>query len=327
MKIAIIGAGISGLTCAHEAKSAGHEVLVFDKGRGPGGRCSTRRTETDKGQVHFDHGAVGFQPRSFEIQKTAETWLEQGWIAEWRPRMGRLEGGSIQRVPDEIFYTGLPNMNGLVKGLCSGLDVEFGARVSFIEPLEYGYGLSFEDERDTLFCDAVVLAIPPEQCTVLLKDVAPNFNQQADAVKSSPCWTVMASFEHAIDVGSDYILGRDDSPFLRCVRNTSKPERTGQEAWVLQANTHWSADHVDHTKEAVCDLLLTDFTNLVGPLPNMTYSSAHRWLYGLNESPIGQPANWDEIRRVGMCGDWFLGADIEHAWLSGRVLGERLKTI
>ena len=55
--IAIIGAGLSGLSCANALAEAGASVHVFDKGRGPGGRTSTRRVEVDGARLSFDHGA------------------------------------------------------------------------------------------------------------------------------------------------------------------------------------------------------------------------------------------------------------------------------
>ena len=38
MRIIVVGAGLSGLMAARECVSHGHEVIVFDKGRGVGGR-------------------------------------------------------------------------------------------------------------------------------------------------------------------------------------------------------------------------------------------------------------------------------------------------
>ena len=43
MKIAIIGAGIAGVTCAHECLKKGHDVTLFDKSRGVSGRSTTKR--------------------------------------------------------------------------------------------------------------------------------------------------------------------------------------------------------------------------------------------------------------------------------------------
>jgi renalase len=54
MKIAIIGAGLS---CGRQLTAAGHQVRLFNKGRGAGGRMATRRVETALGTVSFDHGA------------------------------------------------------------------------------------------------------------------------------------------------------------------------------------------------------------------------------------------------------------------------------
>ena len=42
-RVAIIGAGISGLACARQLVKSGVSVVVFDKGRGIGGRVATRR--------------------------------------------------------------------------------------------------------------------------------------------------------------------------------------------------------------------------------------------------------------------------------------------
>jgi ribulose 1,5-bisphosphate synthetase/thiazole synthase len=42
LDVVVVGAGIAGLTAARALASAGSEVLVLDKGRGPGGRASTR---------------------------------------------------------------------------------------------------------------------------------------------------------------------------------------------------------------------------------------------------------------------------------------------
>ena len=41
MKIAVIGAGLSGLTAALRFQQAGHEVQVIETGSHAGGRCKT----------------------------------------------------------------------------------------------------------------------------------------------------------------------------------------------------------------------------------------------------------------------------------------------
>ena len=53
-RIAVIGSGIAGLACARRLSDAGYAPILFDKGRGIGGRLATRRTPDGR---QFDHGA------------------------------------------------------------------------------------------------------------------------------------------------------------------------------------------------------------------------------------------------------------------------------
>ena len=57
---AIVGAGLSGVTCAASLHEQGISVRVFEKSRGIGGRMATRRTPAG---LHFDHGAQYFTAR------------------------------------------------------------------------------------------------------------------------------------------------------------------------------------------------------------------------------------------------------------------------
>ena len=61
--VAVIGAGLAGLSCAQALLQAGHTVHVFDKSRGPSGRMSTRRAEDQSGPWQCDHGAQYFTAR------------------------------------------------------------------------------------------------------------------------------------------------------------------------------------------------------------------------------------------------------------------------
>ena len=81
LQIGVIGAGLAGLAAARELQAAGHQVVVFDKGRGPGGRLSSRRAEP----FAFDHGAQYFTARDPEFRHELEGWLEAGVVAR-RPR-------------------------------------------------------------------------------------------------------------------------------------------------------------------------------------------------------------------------------------------------
>ena len=78
--IAIIGAGISGLTCAYELKKAGFNVTVFEKNDYVGGRMATRV----KDGFHFDIGADHLCNLFVEMKKYCKEfgikWEKMGFL-------------------------------------------------------------------------------------------------------------------------------------------------------------------------------------------------------------------------------------------------------
>lgn len=326
MKLAIIGAGMAGLTCAHEAASAGHDVTVFDKGRGPGGRLSTRRVDLDGGVLRFDHGASGFRPRSPEFTSVSKHWVAKAWLAPWQPRTANRTGSLVTDTGVEDWVTGIPGMNGLIKGLTLGLDVRFDVRIQALNLTASGWRLTFEDETPDFQCEGVVCATPAEQAGVLLKDAAPELASIAAGVRSDPCWTIMLGYETPLSIAHDLIIS-DDPPFRRMIRNSSKPERSEAETWVLQATPDWTKERLEQSKEDIAAEAVSAFSALTKAEETPLIAMAHRWLYSQITKAADTPANWDEDLRIGSCGDWHIGPDIESAWLSGRVLGERLKSI
>lgn len=73
LRIAIVGAGISGIILANELKKVA-AVKIFEKSRGVGGRMSTRYSE----QFSFDHGAQCFTARTKAFQKFLQPHIVKG---------------------------------------------------------------------------------------------------------------------------------------------------------------------------------------------------------------------------------------------------------
>jgi len=88
VKVAIVGAGIAGLSCALRLQQDGCNVTVLDKGRGAGGRMSTRRIampggEGAGGEVAFDHGAQYLTMRDPAFVEAMHGWEAAGVVARW----------------------------------------------------------------------------------------------------------------------------------------------------------------------------------------------------------------------------------------------------
>lgn len=304
MHVAIVGAGIAGLSAGTALVAAGHEVALFDKGRGAGGRMATRRLNTPVGEAQFDHGAQYFTIRDPAFAACVHRWAEIGLAARW------LAAGNGA-------WVGTPAMNAPLKAMASGLLVEWGARVDGVEPYETGWRLHGDGLTDTSY-DAVILALPAEQAATLLAPINGDFAGLAAATASAPCWAVMAAFAQPIVTSSD-VLVTDGGAIGWAARNSAKPGRSGPEAWVIQGSPEWSAVHLEDDAIAVAHALLTTFNARVGYNPEPLTVIAHRWRYA-RSGTAGGGFRWDAVQRLGLCGDWLTGPRVEAAWLSGHSL-------
>jgi renalase len=297
---------MAGLSCATVLVEAGHDVVLFDKGRGPGGRMSTRRLATSLGEIGFDHGAQYMTARDPAFVAQVERWRENGHVARWA-------------AAGDDAWVGTPAMNAPVRELASHLDVRWQQRIDAMTPSVEGWTLH-GDAVDRAPFDAAIIAVPAEQVIPLVRANRPDWAEQALATSSDPCWTVMAAYDSRLPIEADRLT--DIGIIASAVRNSAKPGRGTVEAWVLQATGDWSATHIEHDPNDVARELLTAFADQVGRvLPAAIFTSVHRWRYA-KSGKLGQGVLWDGSRRLGICGDWLLGGRVEAAWLSGRQLAQ-----
>lgn len=308
MKIAIIGAGMAGLSCAMRLREGGHAVTLFDKGRGPGGRMSTRRMEVDGETLRFDHGAQYFTARDPGFKKKVSEWHATGIVAPWKA------GGNDA-------WVGTPGMNAPIRAMAEDLGVHFSSRVDTIAMHDAGWRLEGE-AIDTASYDAAIIAVPSEQAAPMLAPHRADWSELADKTVSDPCWTLMLAFEQRIAHEPDAIRGA--GPIGWAARDSAKPEREEGERWVIQADPRWSAEHLEDSADDVLKLLLQEFASaIVQDLPALAASSAHRWRYAKSGS-AGDERLWDSDMRLGACGDWLIAPRVEAAWMSGRALAEEI---
>ena len=318
-RVAIVGAGLAGLTCAQALRQAGADVIVFEKSRGPSGRMATRRTDA----AQFDHGAQYFTVRDPRFAQFIDAQLESGAVAQWSPRM-------TQTVP-EPWYVGTPGMSALGRAQASGLELKCQARVVGLERASGAclWRLSCEDGQVFEGFDAVVVATPNEQAIDLLPDTVASWQQQLREVPMLPCWTLMFSTDQPlVDLDA---AAPEASPIGWWARNSSKPARPvvkGRHDWVLQARADWTFAHLDDDKPNVANALLSAWAELLS-LPSVEPLAppiVHRWLYARRTpdlSPIA-PALWNAELGLGVCGDGLTHSRVEHAYLSGAILAERI---
>ena len=319
-KVAVIGAGIAGLSCASQLQSFGLSVDLFEKSRGPSGRMSTRQTP----EWSADHGAQYFTARDPRFIQEVEEWMKNGVADIWRPRLQVFEGMAWhENHSREIRYVGTPNMNSPGKFLAKGLPIQYEKTISQIDRRKDQWVLQCTEsgEIGTMY-DFVVLALPAPQASALVQNIDPRLSSITNTAQMKGCWTMMAYFPHQLTLEYDaaFINGE---PISWICQNASKPMRPAKRVWTIHGNPSWSQANIELSKEEAQSRMLECLVKLGFDCRDAEISM-HRWRYasGALEHPIHHL--WLNDISLGLCGDWLNRGRVEGGWLSGFQLAEAI---
>ena len=245
-RVLVVGAGISGSAAARALVRDGIEVEVWDKGRGAGGRLSTRRTASGS----FNHGTTKFSVGHRTIDQEVNDWRHAGLI-ETSPNAGM------------TLVKAHGPMNGLVKHLHRDLNVFFNRRVSKLTRNADRWQV-LTDQGKTSFFEHVLLAIPaPQACELVGFESV--MVRPLSSIRYAPAWVIMVSSDGVADIPRNHpVIERIEESFVgACIHFTPAASR----------------EYVECSSEDV--LALFDW----GP-SRPAYLSAHRWRFSQVEWTI-----------------------------------------
>ena len=319
--VLVIGAGLAGAAAVQRLVEAGQRVIVLDKGRGPGGRLSTRRVDGGT----FDHGAAWLQPSGEAFRHWLESRAAQGVAAPWRNG-----------------WVGVPGMNALVASSLEGAVVRWQAAV---ERLHYANGRwEARDAGGATLAEAsrVVVAIPTPQAAALLRTVGhPSVDpliEALDVARYAPCWAGLFVVDDEGPEPPSHGAGFGDIEASGIIggiyREADKPGRAGVGHWVVHATATWSRAHLElDAAEAARQLLPVFLASIGRDVVQIRSATAHRWRYA---NPMAGAGSGATDVAVGDTLGVFLAGDAigfvegggvspaEVAWRSGRDAASRL---
>jgi renalase len=309
--VAIIGAGITGLACAQRLVQAGLNPVLFDKGRGIGGRVATRRAAG----LQFDHGAQYVTARDAGFATVLDRLAGNGAVAPWTDATGHRH------------RVGTPGMSALARGLGAGLDIRQGVQVAQVvrdaETAGRGSGWILRAGDTDHLAARVVITVPAPQVAGLLGADHPLAAALAP-VRMAPCLTLMA----AVLAPAPFVSRADPDDALSWIADdSSKPGRPAGpgSAWVAQAGADFSAAHLEADPATLTALMLPMLCDRLGVAPDrVSHAAAHRWRHARVTAPLGQPFLRTADATLYLGGDWCIGARVEAAWTSGTALAEDL---
>ncbi len=317
--IAIIGAGLAGLSCAQALSAKGHHVQVFEKSRGVGGRMSTRSFET----WACDHGAQYFTATDPAFQQQVERWQAAGAAALWEAQVTSFGAEGWQPIKPSVGrFVGTPSMTAPAKQLAKELTIHFSTTVDQL--LREGLTWKLHSKEHGLLeptFDTVLLAIPSKQAEVLVQPHSAAMYARCQDAVMAPSWALMvyATERLPLDFDAAFI---NQGMFSWIARSSSKPQRTSGEAWLAHASTAWSLTHENTAKEEATTLMVAGFESLTNYQP-ITFQS-HLWRFARLGHATHHGHVFDDTLQMGLCGDWTSTEKVEGAWLSGQALAREV---
>lgn len=319
--VAIIGAGLAGLTCGTALKGLVSNLKVFEKSIFPGGRVSLFRA----GEYEFNHGAQYFTVTNPLFQNIVSGWQADnvvrqldGWIVELQKGHVSNTDMTTQR------YVGYPRMQMVAESLAKNCDVVHSANICEMERQSDGGWRLFNERGEYLGAfDVVVLATSAHETAILCSEIE-AIKEPAEAIQMTACWSGMFAFEEKLDLPYDAAIVLD-SPLSWISRLQSTETRSAADCWVLHASPEWSQQYVASFRGRVMHALLDAFWEACDIAEqNPISSSVHCWKQAVPINPINEDSLFVESEAIGACGDWCTAPRIEGAVLSGFSMADRV---
>jgi predicted NAD/FAD-dependent oxidoreductase len=301
LRVAVIGAGLSGAACARALRERGITVDVIERGRAPGGRMASPTLHGRR----VDIGAAYFTAKEPEFVATVERWSVNGLVRDWTDTFDVFSGDGHRRTSGPVRYATPDGLRSLVRDTLPD-EVRYEGVVGSLDELDH---------------DAVVLAMPDPQAARLAPDAA-------DWVTYEPVVTVVAGWAQRCWPIPDAAFVNDDADITTVADDGS---RRGDGAAVLVAHTtaERAKAHLESPDEAVAPVLEA-LRRVLEVTAAPEWTRAHRWAFAKPVATHGDDAfglTTRAGRPLGLCGDSWCpsGAPrIESAWLSGHRLGAAL---
>jgi renalase len=330
-RVAVVGAGIAGLSCARELAVRGYDPVVFEASDRVGGRCSSLSTRAG----WFDDGAQvitgNTRLAAYTVQEPGRLAASHVWSMPTAPvdveRWGKASAPDDDTAEDPelewLGTVGVPSMRALADAIAKPLSVRLNMPIHRAHRRNTNWvlqGASGEIDEDF---QAMVLAVPAPLALPLVTD-APAMRDGLRSVRYGNRWVLLLGSERPIHLPSYRVF--HGGPIERIAAMHSKPGRlsASPQRWFIEASERWSVEHSEDDAETLADLLLANFQAHAGRPIAPHFLHAHNWQHAFVDTAAPQAGTrmclWDEHLLLGVCGDSVVPSRVDQVHRSGALL-------
>jgi renalase len=304
MRVAVVGAGVSGLMAANAVTARGHEAIVLERGRSVGGRLATRRI----GAARLDHGAQFFTVRDDSFASHVREWVDSGVVYEWC-RGFQTDDGYPR-------YAVRGGMNALAKHLARGVDVRTNSMAFSFH--RTGRAASWDvklDDGSLVHADALIVTCPLPQTFSLLVSAEVQMPEVLWRTDYDRTLALLAVLDGPSSVPAPG--GVQSDPTFTFIADNQAKGISRVPSITLHANPAWSGEHWDDATTAIHHRLIELAQPWIGAA-RIIESHVKRWRFATPQR-IWPDAHWspEDLTSLAVAGDAFAGPKVEGAALSG----------
>jgi len=326
--IAIIGAGVAGMSAARVLGAAQVDVRLFDKGRSQGGRLATRRVlamgeNGAEKQWLFDHGAQFVRAREPSLRMLLDGLVASGAAVDWQRARAT--------VRSDPSFIGVPAMSAIARAMANGLKITTQAHVHEVARDGRNWRMLVEKDGRRVWSEpfgAVIVSAPAPQAAALVGAVSLDAASIAERAIMQPCWAAMFAVPASSVAGLMSGAVNDDAAISWIASSTDRhgslASNETETLIAVHARADWSTARLEDDAATIVADLRGHLSARLGLRLAPCYESAHRWRYALVDRSAPGPYFWDEGLRLGLCGDWLVGPRVEAAWTSGAALARAI---
>ena len=333
--IAVIGAGVAGLTCAQQLHQAGYRVVVIEKSRGMGGRLATRRLQG----THADHGVCYLKPKDDCFKALITTLLDRSILQPWTDTIYELDAEGQLIAPPEANrgsrYASPTGISTIAKFLSTGLAIHLNQRVEAIRPIHQGWELQVELDgtRSGITAAAIISAIPAPQAVALLESI-PEGEEVLTRLRSiqfSACISAIAVYspQDLSAIPWKGVTSIHDPKIGWVGLDSSKQNSPSQPVVVVQSTAAFANRHLETTDlHPIGQALLNRAAQFLEPwLATPEVLQVHRWRYAFPINPLTEPfLSANTTSPLLFTGDWCGGNRVESAFLAGSSTAKQINS-
>lgn len=322
-KIAIIGAGLSGLTLAKKLSKIAH-VQCFESL----GKVSGRLSTVENKNLIYDNGAQFFTVRSKEFLKFLQPLLEKNIVQPWMGKFIEITNGEIsnekQWDSEHPHYVGVPGMQAIGEFLSKDIECVKNTQICEIVPEESKkLSLISKENKKYVNFDWVITAIPPSHAQKILPK---NTSYIADLdISMLPCCSLLLEMRNDPKYAFDAALVKQSIiSWISFQKN--KPGKPKNITAVALSSNLWATENIGRKEEDISNDLVEEFCQILKIHPELIKNQKlFKWEFANCNKRFGQSFFADENLRIASIGDWCSHGRVEAAFLSANAFFDAKK--